>query len=80
MRTQQILLEETGAADVVDPLGGSLLRRVADERIEEEARELIARIDEHGRDGRGDRAGFANQLIADSAWEQQLADRDGRAA
>ena len=30
LRTQQVLLEETGVANVADPLGGSLVRRGAD--------------------------------------------------
>src|SRR3954449_10721096 len=40
-------------------------------RIEEEGLSLIARIDDMGGMTEAIRSGFANQIIADSAWEQQ---------
>jgi methylmalonyl-CoA mutase N-terminal domain/subunit len=73
VRTQQILLEETGAADVVDPLGGSYYVESLTTRIEEEARDLIERIDGMGGMIAAVESGYANQIIADSAWEQQQA-------
>jgi methylmalonyl-CoA mutase N-terminal domain/subunit len=73
VRTQQIILHESGAADVVDPLGGSYYVESLTTRIEEEAAELIARIDDMGGMIAAVETGYANQLIADSAWEQQLA-------
>ena len=42
-------------------------------RIEEEAAELIGRIDDMGGMIPAIESGYVNQLIADSAWEQQLA-------
>jgi methylmalonyl-CoA mutase N-terminal domain/subunit len=77
VRTQQIVLEETGAADVVDPLGGSYYVESLTARIEEEALSLIERIDHMGGMTEAIRSGFANQLIADSAWEQQQRIEDG---
>jgi methylmalonyl-CoA mutase N-terminal domain/subunit len=71
VRTQQILLEETGAADVVDPLGGSYYVEALTSRIEEEASQLVTRIDGMGGMIEAITSGFANQIIADSAWEQQ---------
>jgi methylmalonyl-CoA mutase, N-terminal domain len=71
VRTQQILLEETGVADVVDPLGGSYYVESLTSRLEEEARSLISRIDDMGGMIEAITSGFANQIIADSAWEQQ---------
>jgi methylmalonyl-CoA mutase, N-terminal domain len=71
VRTQQILLEETGAADVVDPLGGSYYVESLTTRIEEEAADLIGRIDAMGGMIEAITSGYANQIIADSAWEQQ---------
>jgi methylmalonyl-CoA mutase N-terminal domain/subunit len=71
VRTQQILLEESGAADVVDPLGGSYYIESLTSRIEEEALDLISRIDAMGGMIAAITSGFANQIIADSAWEQQ---------
>jgi methylmalonyl-CoA mutase N-terminal domain/subunit len=79
VRTQQIILHESGAADVVDPLGGSYYVESLTSRIEEEAAELIGRIDDMGGMIAAVESGYANQLIADSAWEQQLAlERDER--
>ena len=77
VRTQQIILHESGAADVVDPLGGSYYVESLTSRIEEEAAELIGRIDELGGMIAAVESGYANQLIADSAWEQQLAFENG---
>jgi len=73
VRTQQIILHESGAADVVDPLGGSYYVESLTSRIEEEAAGLIARIDDMGGMIAAVESGYANQLIADSAWEQQVA-------
>ncbi|MGE0065749.1 MAG: methylmalonyl-CoA mutase [Solirubrobacterales bacterium] len=73
VRTQQLILHETGVADVVDPLGGSYYIESLTSRIEEEALELIKRIDEMGGMIPAIETGYANQLIADSAWEQQIA-------
>ena len=73
VRTQQLILHETGVADIVDPLAGSyyLERLTAD--IEEQAKGLIDQIDERGGMVEAVASGFVNQLVADSAWEQQLA-------
>ncbi|MGD9737366.1 MAG: methylmalonyl-CoA mutase [Solirubrobacterales bacterium] len=72
VRTQQIILEESGAGDVVDPLAGSYYVESLTSQIEEEASELIGRIDEMGGMIAAVESGYANQLIADSAWEHQL--------
>jgi methylmalonyl-CoA mutase N-terminal domain/subunit len=72
VRTQQIILEETGAADVVDPLGGSYYVESLTTQIEEDAMALIERIDAMGGMIEAVESGYAGQLIADSAWEQQV--------
>lgn len=72
VRTQQITLHESGVADVVDPLGGSWYVESLTNEIEERAVELISRIDDMGGMIAAVESGYANQLIADSAWEQQL--------
>src|SRR5438876_4795517 len=46
LRTQQIILHESGVRDIVDPLAGSYAVEVLTRRIEEGARAYIARIDE----------------------------------
>ncbi|HEX3240853.1 MAG TPA: methylmalonyl-CoA mutase family protein [Solirubrobacterales bacterium] len=73
VRTQQLILHETGVADVVDPFGGSYYIESLTSRIEEEAMDLIKRIDELGGTIPAIETGYVNQLIADSAWEQQIA-------
>lgn len=77
VRTQQIILHETGVADVVDPLAGSyyIERLTAD--IEEQASALIDRIDDMGGLIEAIKSGWVHQVIADSSWEQQLALEQG---
>ena len=72
VRTQQIILHETGVADVVDPLAGSYFVEALTTQIEEEALALIERIDAMGGMIQAVESGYAGQLIADSAWEQQV--------
>jgi methylmalonyl-CoA mutase, N-terminal domain len=48
LRTQQILAEESGVANTVDPLGGAYEIEYLTDRIEREAREYLARIEEMG--------------------------------
>ena len=49
LRTQQVIMEETGVANVADPLGGSWYVEALTDRIEAEAEAIFARIREHGR-------------------------------
>src|SRR5580700_2407899 len=44
VRTQQVILEETGAANVADPLGGSWYLEALTDRLEAEAEEIFGRI------------------------------------
>ena len=55
LRTQQVILEETGVANVVDPLGGSWYVEQLTDAIEAEAERIFARIRAMGeqRDGAG---------------------------
>jgi methylmalonyl-CoA mutase, N-terminal domain len=48
LRTQQILAEESGVANTIDPLGGSYEIEYLTDRIESESREYLARIEEMG--------------------------------
>ena len=49
LRTQQVIMEETGVANVADPLGGSWYVEALTDQIEAEAEAIFARI----RDGSG---------------------------
>src|SRR5262252_3196364 len=51
LRTQQVLMEETGVTNVADPLGGSWYVEALTDRIEAEAEAIFARIRELGNDG-----------------------------
>src|SRR6185437_10881015 len=51
LRTQQVLMEETGVANVVDPLGGSWYLEALTDQLEAAAEEIFARIREMSSDG-----------------------------
>ncbi len=53
LRTQQVLMEETGVANVADPLGGSWYVEALTDRIEAQAEEIFAQILEKGERARG---------------------------
>jgi methylmalonyl-CoA mutase N-terminal domain/subunit len=44
LRTQQVIMEESGVTNVADPLGGSWYVEALTDRIEEEAERIFARI------------------------------------
>ncbi|MBP1987026.1 acyl-CoA mutase large subunit family protein [Halolamina salifodinae] len=77
LRTQQIIAEESGAADSVDPLAGSFMVESLTDEVEEEAMEYIETIKEMGdgsvRDGvlTGIEEGFFHREIQESSYEYQ---------
>jgi len=80
MRTQQVIMEETGVANVADPLGGSWYVEALTDRMEAEAEEIFARIQDMGSDGsmtrgilRGIEDGWFMSEIAESAFQYQTA-------
>ncbi len=77
LRTQQIIAEESGVTDTVDPLGGSYFVETLTDRVEAEARKLIRRIDELGGMIRALEVGFPQQEIADSGYRTQLQEDAG---
>ena len=70
LRTQQILAEETGVSDVVDPLAGSYHVEALTQTIFNEALELIEEIDSMGGALVALKSGFQQRRIHDSAWKQ----------
>jgi methylmalonyl-CoA mutase, N-terminal domain len=52
LRTQQVIGEETGVANVADPLGGSWYVEELTDRLEQEAEQIFAKIEEMGQQGR----------------------------
>ncbi|HYR95673.1 MAG TPA: methylmalonyl-CoA mutase family protein, partial [Candidatus Binatus sp.] len=76
LRTQQVLADESGVANVVDPLGGSWTIEALTDRMEREARAYIERIDALGGMIRAIEAGYPQREIADAAYAyQQQVDR-----
>jgi len=70
LRTQQILAEETGVADVVDPLAGSYHVEKLTDDIEAGALALIQEIDGMGGALAALKTGFQQRAIHESAWKQ----------
>lgn len=89
LRTQQVLMEETGILNVADPLGGSWYVEALTDRIEADAEKIFEQIKERGRravpDGqhpigpitsgilRGIEDGWFTGEIAESAFAYQRA-------
>jgi methylmalonyl-CoA mutase N-terminal domain/subunit len=71
LRTQQIIAEETGVANTIDPLGGSYFVEALTDRMEEAAYEYFAKIDELGGMVEAIKTGFPQREIADSAFAYQ---------
>jgi methylmalonyl-CoA mutase N-terminal domain/subunit len=68
LRTQQVLGFETGVPDTVDPLAGSYFVESLTDRIEADAMDLIARIDELGGAPLAIEEGFQQREIEEAAY------------
>jgi methylmalonyl-CoA mutase N-terminal domain/subunit len=77
LRTQQIIAHEIGATEVIDPLAGSYYVESLTDKLEGEARALIAKIQELGGSVKAIESGWMQQQIADSAWRAQKAVESG---
>jgi methylmalonyl-CoA mutase N-terminal domain/subunit len=71
LRTQQILAEESGVTNTVDPLGGSYFVEALTDRMEREATAYIDRIDSMGGMIPAIEAGFPQKEIADASYHYQ---------
>lgn len=71
LRTQQVIAEESGVANVVDPLGGSYFVESLTNKVEREALEYIRKIDEMGGMVAAVERGFPQAEIANSAYHFQ---------
>ena len=71
LRTQQIIADETGVADVVDPLAGSYFIEDLTDRMEAAAVVYIDKIDEIGGIVRAVEIGYPQREIAESAFHDQ---------
>jgi methylmalonyl-CoA mutase N-terminal domain/subunit len=77
LRTQQILAHESGAADTIDPLGGSYYIEHLTDELETEARELIREIDEHNGMRNAIEEQWVQRQIQDTAFERQREIEEG---
>ena len=71
LRTQQIIAEETGVANTIDPLGGSYFVEALTDRMEEKAYRYFAKIFELGGMVEAIKTGFPQREIADAAFRYQ---------
>jgi len=72
LRTQQIAAYESGAADTVDPLGGSYYVESLTDSLENKAWEYIGKIDEMGGAIKAIERGYIQREIAESAYRYQM--------
>lgn len=73
LRTQQIIAEETGVANTVDPLGGSYFVEALTNKLEEGALDYFDRIDKMGGMVEAVEKGFPQREIQESAYQYQKA-------
>ena len=71
LRTQQILAEETGVGNTIDPLAGSYFVEALTHQMEEQAWEYIRKIDDMGGMIAAVERGYPQAEIADSAYKYQ---------
>jgi methylmalonyl-CoA mutase N-terminal domain/subunit len=71
LRTQQIIAEESGVTNTIDPLGGSYFVEALTNQIEEEAFEIINKIDDMGGMLSAIEKSYPQQEIADAAYHYQ---------
>jgi methylmalonyl-CoA mutase, N-terminal domain len=71
LRTQQIVAFESGAPDTADPLAGSYFVEALTSEVEQQARQLIEKIDSMGGSVSAIEEGFIQDEIARSAYEYQ---------
>ncbi|MCQ4449170.1 MAG: methylmalonyl-CoA mutase family protein [Sulfolobales archaeon] len=77
VRVQQIIAYESGAADVVDPLGGSYYIEWLTDEIEERAWKVIERIESMGGMMKAIEAGYPQAQIAESSYRIQKRIEEG---
>jgi len=71
LRTQQIIAEETGVTNTIDPFGGSYAIEALTDRIEREAMDYIQCIDQMGGMIKAVETGYPQREIAEAAFHYQ---------
>ena len=78
LRTQQIVANESGAADVIDALGGSYHIEALTDEIEAKADEYLTKIDEMGGMVQAISRGYVQREIQEAAytWQRRVESKD----
>ena len=77
LRTQQILLEESGLQGVVDPLGGSWALEALTDELVDRIEAILSEIDERGGALACIESGWFADRLAEGAYAQQRAEETG---
>ena len=72
LRTQQVIAHESGAANVVDPIGGSYYVETLTTRMERAIFEIIEEVDSRGGTIKLIEEGWFQRRIADFAYDQAM--------
>jgi methylmalonyl-CoA mutase N-terminal domain/subunit len=78
LRTQQIIAEETGVPNVIDPLGGSYYVEWLTEQMEEEAYKYFDRIESAGGLLAAIKSGYLQREIAENSYRLSKRVEEGR--
>ncbi len=71
LRTQQVIAHESGAADTIDPLGGSYFIESLTDQLEAKAVEYLDKIDSMGGAVKGIESGYQQREIHNAAYAYQ---------
>ncbi|MGZ4031721.1 MAG: acyl-CoA mutase large subunit family protein [Tumebacillaceae bacterium] len=77
LRTQQIIANESGVADTVDPLAGSFYVEALTDEMEKAALEYIHKIDEMGGAVKAIEQGYMQREIQNASYQTQMAIESG---
>lgn len=78
LRTQQIIAHESGVTNTVDPLGGSYFVEKLTDEVEEEAKEIMGKIDEQGGMLQAVSKGWVQKQIHDEAYAYNKEIEEGK--
>ena len=78
LRTQQIIAEESGVVNTIDPLGGSFFVEAMTNRLEKQAYDYFRRIEELGGVLPAIEKGFFQKEISEAAYRYQQEIDEGR--
>lgn len=77
LRTQQIIAEETGVSDVIDPLGGSYYLEWLTDEMEEQAFRYFEKIDQLGGVLEAIKQGYLQREIANTSYSKTRSMEEG---